>query len=175
MNECQRCPAPIVEAANQLMGLYPTAAMVPVSSRPANTHVVVWNTPKEEAAGMAQAIIKNIRTLPDDSHLVMTTRCRFGYWLRDTIEAIDSDVSVDLCYSESLLETWAVREAFLMFCLVVDPDAPTWRAWFAYMNSSTGSDYKASNRNANAYLQFLTRCGDHVTWDHVRDLANCKR
>src|SRR5262249_38750261 len=55
MTECQRCPEDIVKAANQLMGLSPAKPMVPGSRVPADTHVVVWNTPRGEAIGMAKA------------------------------------------------------------------------------------------------------------------------
>jgi superfamily I DNA/RNA helicase len=171
MSECQRCPASIVQAANQLMSLYSAAPMIPVSDRVANTHVVVWETPHDEAVGMAKAIVDNVRAHPNDSHLVMVTRRRFGYWLRDAMNALDSEVSVDLSFSESLLETWAVREAFIAFCLLVDPDAPTWRAWLAYRDSQSGTTFKAPNRNAGAYLALLTQHGDTITWGAVESLA----
>ena len=171
MTECQRCPAPIVNAANQLMSLYSAAPMVPVSTRLPNTHVVVWNTPHKEAAGMAKAILANYRAHPNDSHLVMVTRRRFGYWLRDSLGALDANLTIDLSFSESLLETWPVREAFLFFSLMVDPDAPTWRAWFGYSNSVTGTTFKTPKRNAGSYLEFLAACGDKITWEFVEALA----
>ena len=73
------------------------------------------------------------------------------------------------------METWVVREAFLYFCLFVDADAPTWRAWFGYQNSSDGEDFKAPDRNADAYLQFLTKCQDKITEKAVEELANCSK
>ena len=175
MTECQRCPETIVHAANQLMGLYSAPAMVPTSTRPANVHVVYWDTPMDEATGMAEAIVQNVRAHPDESHLVMTTRRRFAYLLREAIARFDPDITVDLSFSESLLETWAVREAFILFCLLVDPDPPTWRAWLGYQNSTDGKHYKASKRNADAYLQFLARCGDTITWEQIEALAEEER
>ena len=83
MNECHRCPQQVVEAANQLMGLYPTERMVPKSDIAANTHVVVWKSLMAEAKGMAQAIVKNLQAHPDEQHLVMVTRREFGYSLRE--------------------------------------------------------------------------------------------
>ena len=74
MTECRRCPAEIVEAANQLMGLYETEPMVPKSEVPPNTHVVIWKSTKEEAKGMARTIVENIAAHPEDRHLAMVTR-----------------------------------------------------------------------------------------------------
>ena len=173
MTECRRCPETIVEAANQLMGLYDSEPLIPGSEERANTHVVAWKSYRAEAKGMAKAIVENIRAKPQDSHLAMVTRRQFGYRLRDEMHALDNELEVELNFSESLLETWPVREAFLFFCLLADPDAPTWRAWLAYKNSSSGKHYKASNRNAAAYLKFLTKCKDKITESAVEQLASC--
>jgi hypothetical protein len=113
MTECQRCPPPIVAAANQLMSLSSARPMVAGSNEQAN-----------------------------------------------------------LSFSESLLETWSVREAFLFFCLVVDPDTPTWRAWLAYKNSPTGKAFKAAKRNAPAYLKLLDQYRDEITETVVRELVS---
>jgi hypothetical protein len=102
----------------------------------------------------------------------MVTRRQFGYWLRDRIAAIKPDLKVELNFSESLLETWAVREAFLFFCLIVDPDAPTWPAWLGYQNSLTGKNYKAAKRNAGAYLKFLSTCDDVISYAAIERVAN---
>ncbi len=101
----------------------------------------------------------------------MTTRRKFGYRFRDHAAEIDPEVRIELSFSESILETWAVREAFLFFCLVADPDAPSWRAWLGYVTNSTGTVYKAPRRNSDAYLQFLTTTGDSITEGHIRDLG----
>ncbi|MGA3318548.1 MAG: UvrD-helicase domain-containing protein [Candidatus Korobacteraceae bacterium] len=171
ITECQRCPKPIVVAANQLMALSGVEAMVPVSDSAANIHVVTWKTPEAEAAGMAAAIVKNLHVYPNDRHLAMVTRRQFGYWLRDEIAELDPKLRVDLGFSEGLLESWAAREAFLMFCLLVDPDRPTWRAWLGYKNSSTGKDFAAPKRSAGAYLQLLKAANDSITADTIEALA----
>lgn len=163
ITECQRCPKPIVLAANQLMALSGVEAMVPVSDATANIHVVTWKTPEAEAAGMATAIVQNIHAHPNDRHLAMVTRRQFGYRLRDKITELDPKLRVELGFSEGLLESWAAREAFLLFCLLVDPDPPTWRAWLGYKNSVTGKDFSAPKRSADAYLQLLKRANDAVT------------
>jgi superfamily I DNA/RNA helicase len=171
ITECQRCPEPIVVAANKLMALSGVDAMVPVSQTKANIHVVTWKTPDAEAAGMAKAIVDNIHANPKDRHLAMVTRRQFGYWLRDKILELDSNLRVDLGFSEGLLDSWAAREAFLMFCLLIDPDGPTWRAWLGYKNSTTGKDFTPPNRNADAYLQLLASANDVITENVIEALS----
>jgi superfamily I DNA/RNA helicase len=175
MTECQRCPPDVVKAANRLMALSDAAAMVPASDAVANLHLVTWPDPHVEAEGMAQAILANLYAHSDERHLVMVTRRKFGYWLRDRIAKADANVRIDLSFSESLLETWAVREAFIFFCLLVDPDPPTWRAWLAYKNSGTGDHFRAPRRNADAYLRFRTAQKDKVTGSALEVLASEKR
>ena len=171
ITECQRCPNPIVVAANQLMALSGVEEMVPISGVAASIHVVTWKTPETEAAGMAAAIVKNIHAHPDERHLAMVTRRQFGYRLRDRIAEIDPQLSVELGFSEGLLESWAGREAFLLFCLLVDPDPPTWRAWLGYKNSVTGKDFSAPCRNAASYLQLLKRAADAISDTAIEALA----
>jgi superfamily I DNA/RNA helicase len=174
MTECQRCPAAIVDAANRLMALSPAHRMVSVSLATANLHTVYWDLPSNEARGMARAIVENITSHSSDLHLVMVTRRQFGYSLRNEIATLDGDINVDLSFSESLLETWAVREAFLYFCLLVDPDAPTWRSWLGYCNDTTGRRYKtgAPKRNADAYLKFLASTNDDINADAARQMVS---
>lgn len=171
LTECQRCPKPIVVAANQLMGLSGVQEMVPVSETAANIHVVIWKTPDAEATGMAAAIVKNIYARPNNRHLAMVTRRQFGYKLRDKIAELDPTLRVELGFSEGLLESWAAREAFLLFCLLIDPDPPTWRAWLGYKNSPTGKDFSPPRRNAAAYLQLLKGANDAITYATIDALA----
>jgi DNA helicase II / ATP-dependent DNA helicase PcrA len=175
MTECQRCPPPVVKAANRLMALSEALAMVPISDVAANLHVVTWSDPHKEAAGMARTIVSNLNQHPGDRHLVMVTRRKFGYWLRDRIAELDPAIGTELSFSEGLLETWAVREAFLFFSLIVDPDRPTWRAWLAYKNSVTGEAYKAPNQNADAYLRLLASADEHISSATIAELASEKR
>ena len=175
MTECQRCPPDIVKAANQLTSLSGVTPMSPGNSDAANIHVVHWDQPLHEANGMAEAIIRNVKAHPSERHLVMVTRRKFGYMLRDEMIQIDPSIEVDLNFSESLLETWVVREAFLFFCLIADPDSPTWRAWFAYKNSTNGKDFKAAQRNSGAYLNFLSDSKDSINDEKVAALATKDR
>jgi superfamily I DNA/RNA helicase len=120
---------------------------------------------------MAQAIVHTMLKYPEDRHLIMVTRRAFGYGLRNEIAKIDSKLKIELNFSESLLETWSVREAFLVFCLLIDPDAPTWRAWLGYQDAPTGKGFAAPDRNSDAYLKFLTACKDKIGTTAVEALA----
>jgi len=170
MRACYRCPASIVNAANTLMNLYPPP-MQPANATAANLHVVYWRTPQAETRGMASHIVANIAAHPSDRHLAMVTRRQFGFWLRDAMKADDQDLAIDLSFSESLLETWPVREAFLYFCLLADPDQPTWRAWFGYKTPGEDGVYKAPRRNAGAYLRLFEAAGDDITFGTVQNLV----
>jgi len=163
MTECQRCPRELVLAANQLMVLSKAAAMTSVSNRTAMVKVPYWKTPEAEAKGMAQLILANIANSPGDEHLAMVTRRQFGYRLRDEIAANDPALTIDMGFSESILELWPVREAFLFASLTCDPDPATWRAWFAYRQPHDDQGPLAPARNAPAYLQFLAACNDAIS------------
>jgi hypothetical protein len=113
---------------------------------------------------MAAAIVKNIQANPDDRHLAMVTRRQFGYRLRDKIAELDPNLRVELGFSEGLLESWAAREAFLLFSLLIDADRPTWRAWLGYKNTDTGKEFAAPKRNASAYLKLLKNAKDVITF-----------
>lgn len=171
ITECQRCPKPIVVAANQLMALSGVDEMVPVSETAANIHVVTWKTPEAEAVGMAAAIVENIHAHPTEHHLAMVTRRDFGYALREKIKQLDATLIVDIGFSEGLLESWAAREAFLLFCLLIDPDPPTWRAWLGQKNSMTGKDFTAPRRSAAAYLQLLKGANDTISESTIETLV----
>ena len=172
MNQCHRCPSEVVVAANRLMSLSPALEMSSTSEADANIHVVTWKHPNDEACGMAKCIVDNLANNGVDRHLVMVTRRQFGYWLRDRIIELAPELSVELNFSEGLLETWPAREAFLFFCLLVDPDPPTWRSWLAYRNTTTGTDYKAPQRNSGAYLKLLGSAGNEITHETVVGLAS---
>ena len=171
ITECLRCPKSIVLAANQLMALSGVEKMVPVSEAMANIHVVTWKTPAAEAVGMATAIVKNIRAHPNDRHLAMVTRREFGYSLRNKIAELDPKLRLELGFSEGLLESWAAREAFLAFSLLIDPDAPTLRAWLGYKNSITGKGFCAPKRNTGAYLKLLSEAKDEINDAVIEVLA----
>jgi DNA helicase-2/ATP-dependent DNA helicase PcrA len=176
MTECQRCPPPIVKAANQLMSGYKAPAMEAGSTESANIHVVTWKHLDAEIAGMAKAIADNYRANPrsqnpSDTHLVMVSRRHFGFMLRDKLAEIAPELKIDLCFQETMLETWQVREAFLFFCLLADADMPTWRAWFSYRNSPPDRDHHAPSRNASAYLRFLDANSDQITEAALAELV----
>jgi superfamily I DNA/RNA helicase len=155
MVECRRCPAGIVRAANTLMSLSDATAMVPTSDVDADVHVVNWTTPEAEAKGMARAVADAIAAYPTSHHLAMVTRRKFGYRLRTELFALNARLKIEMSFSESILELWPVREAFLFFSLLTDPDPMSWRAWLGYANSESGKGFMAAKRNSPAYLQLV--------------------
>ncbi len=84
---------------------------------------------------------------------------------------LDPGLRVELGFSEGLLDSWAAREAFLLFGLLIEPDPPTWRAWLGYQNSATGRDFSAPKRSAAAYLRLLKDSNDAITDTVVEALA----
>ncbi len=168
--DCYRCPAPMVEAANRLMTLYPPP-MNAVNTDPALIHVIHWKNPAAEAEGLAPHVIANIRANPRDRHLAMVTRKAFGYALRNEMKRLAPDLTIDLSFSESLLEEWPVREAFLYFSLLADADPPTWRAWLGYKLPESDGKMIAPRRNSDAYLKLLDRSADNITRDVIYGVA----
>jgi hypothetical protein len=158
------------------MGLSEAMPMTAVNEAPAKILSVHWKTPAAEAKGMARLIRDNVTGSPEkDKHLVMVTRRQFGYRLRDKLLQLDPSITVDLGFSESILELWAVREAFLFFCLLADPDPPTWRAWLGYRSPSASVNHLAPNRNASSYLKFFARCNDTINSEKVLQLSGENR
>lgn len=156
---CQRCPPEIVEIANRLVALS-GRQMKPASTEPANLHLLHWDSPAAEFDGLAAAIAENVAAHPDDQHLVMVTRRAIAFELKNRLAEINSDLRLRLTFEESLIERWAVREAFLFFCLLTRPDPGTWRAWFSYSVDSEKPN--APKRNSDAYLKFKDRCNDRA-------------
>lgn len=159
MPTCRRCPAPIVEAANQLM--IGSGRTIESAGPPsANLHAVHWKSLQAEAKGLAKAIRSSWGAAPTEKHLVMVTRRASGYLIRDELRSIDPHLRVHLSFSESILERWEVREAFLWFCLMANPDPSTWRSWFAYQTpTGDGVGFKSSGRNAPAYFALRDAVG----------------
>lgn len=173
MTICQRCPNTFVDAANIVQISSNAPKLEYGNPNPANTHVVVWKGIKKESEGMAKAIVENINAGgDDDNHLAMVTRRAFGYRLRDEIKKLDDSLSVRLVFSESPLETWAVREAFIAFCLLTAPDGPTWRSWLGYRLPSGKQKHMAERRNSPAYLDFLTKSKDKINLDLIRSVVD---
>ncbi len=175
MTECQRCPPEIVDAANTCVALYGHTAMVAGSDKPANIHAVHWNTPASESNGMAKAIASNMATFPSERHLVMATRRRWAYALRDELKAIDPDIPVEVTFAESILETWQAREAFYFYCLLADPDPATWRGWLSYRTPTHNASFQAPRRSADAYLRFLASSADDLDETRILQLASERR
>jgi DNA helicase-2/ATP-dependent DNA helicase PcrA len=150
MDECQRCHSEIVSLSNAVMALE-GEPLVDIRGPGAEIHHVYWNTPAAEAKGMAKQIVRVFKERPKAEHLVLVTRRRWGYDLRNAIRAIDPDVVVETSFAEDALETWPAREAFILLEILGAPDAISLRDWVAYQPSTEGKGFKASQRNAPSY------------------------
>lgn len=170
MDECQRCRSEIVALANAVMELE-GEPLVDVCGPGAEVHRVHFQTPSDEALGIASAAVEAYRTHPDEEHLVLVTRRRWGYDLRNAIRSIDSEIPVETVFSEDVLETWPAREAFIFFEIVGDPDPIALRDWIGYQQHRDGKGFKAPERNARTYAYFRKDYGV-LTLDLVRELEN---
>jgi superfamily I DNA/RNA helicase len=99
------------------------------------------------------------------------TRRRWGYALREAIHALDDQVTVRTVFSEDILETWPLREAFIFLeILANNDDAAALRDWIAYKEpDADGKKWKASKRNAQVY--HALRQGGLLTLARLREVA----
>jgi superfamily I DNA/RNA helicase len=152
MDECQRCPTEVVSLANEVMAIY-GEPLRPVRGAGGQVHQVIHATPEAEHRRIAQEVVRVFRERSDDEHLVLVTRRRWGYDLRQAILEIDPEVQAQTVFSEDPLETWPAREAFVFLAILGDPgDAATLRDWISYREpDADGRNWKAPKRNAEAY------------------------
>lgn len=145
--------------------------MTSSSTATPNIHVVHWSGLRAEANGMAAAIAANIARNPEDKHLIMVTRRKLGYMVRDALVRIDPELVVNMNFSEGLLEAWAAREAFIFLSVYLVPDRAGWRSWLGYKDALDGLNFKAPQRNSPAYLNLLSRASDNITEAVVEAVA----
>ena len=152
MTECQRCPDEVVELANQVMAVY-NEPLVPVCGPGALILRVHCGTPGDEARAIACEVVERYRANPEDDHLVLVTRRKWGYEIREAISSLDPDVPTRTVFAEDVLETWPAREAFMFLSMVgVPDDAVSLRAWISYRQpDAAGRNWKPPGRNAAVY------------------------
>jgi superfamily I DNA/RNA helicase len=160
MDECQRCPSEIVELANDVMAIY-DEPLKDVRGAGGQIHQVDFGTPDDEHSRIGREIVRVYRERPSARHLVLVTRRQWGYGLRDAIRNIDSTLTAQTVFSEDILETWPVREAFIFLSIVAEPDdAATLRDWISYREpDDEGKGWKAPKRNAAAYARLRASQG----------------
>jgi DNA helicase-2/ATP-dependent DNA helicase PcrA len=159
MDECQRCSVQVVNLGNALMELE-DEPLVSVRAEPALIRLLHFPTPEAEVKGVAPAVLHTFLQHPADTHLVMVTRRQWGYALRDEIRQLNPDVHVQTVFAEDILETWPVRESFLLLSALGEPDdAPALRAWVGYKTVPDGKGFKADRRNAEAYIRLKATDG----------------
>jgi ATP-dependent DNA helicase UvrD/PcrA len=152
MDECQRCPEEIVGLANEVMAVY-NEPLQPVRGPGGQVAQLVFRSPHSEHELIAQEVVRVFRERPNDTHLVLVTRRKWGYDIRNAIREIDPEIHAQTVFSEDILETWPAREAFVFLSILGDPsDAVALRDWISYREpDAEGKNWKAPKRNAEAY------------------------
>lgn len=160
MDECQRCRSEIVGLANQVMDIY-GEPLQPTRGPGAQVHQIHFKNPGEEHRRIAGEIVRMFRERSTDKHLVLVTRRKWGYEIRDAVQKIDSEVRAQTVFAEDILETWPVREAFVLLSIAADPDdSVAVRDWLSYKEpDSEGRNWKAPKRNAVAYSRLEESTG----------------
>lgn len=171
MDQCWRCRDEIVELANGVMALEGDP-LLPVQGPGAELHVLHFATPEAEVARIAEEAVRVFRARPDDKHLVLVTRRKWGYDLKSKIRDCDPAIPVETVFAEDVLQTWPAREAFILLSILGDPtDAVALRDWVAYREDDEGKEFKAPRRNAAAYLALKGRIGT-LTLAKVEELRD---
>jgi DNA helicase-2/ATP-dependent DNA helicase PcrA len=152
MDECQRCREEVVQVANEVMAIY-GEPLQSVRGPGAQLHRVHFKTPVDEHRQLAQEIVDNFQARPDDKHLVLVTRRKWGYDLRNEILKIAPELRAQTVFAEDVLETWSAREAFVFLSILAAPeDSVAVRDWLSYKEpDAEGRGWKAPKRNAVAY------------------------
>lgn len=160
MDGCQRCPISIVDLANDVMAVY-NEPLQPLGDSQGQIHQVHHATPEAEQQRVAEEAVRVFRARPDDKHLILVTRRRWGYAVRDAIRGIDDAIVAETVFSEDVLETWPAREAFALFAIVANPaDAVSARDWISYKApDDEGKNWKAQRRNAAVYANLRNELG----------------
>lgn len=169
MDECQRCPEEVVFVANAMMELEGDP-LVPVRGPGGQIHQVHHDSPADEASAMAKEIIRVAQAAPEDTHLVLVTRRRWGYDLRNAIREAEPGFEVQTAFSEDVLETWGAREAFVLLEIHAAPDPVAIRDWIGYQEPEAGKKFKAPDRNAAVYSALRAEFGP-LTKDRAVELA----
>lgn len=171
MDQCQRCSENIVQLGNALMELE-CEPLVSVRPEPASLHFLHFKSARGEARGMARHILTAFRQNPQDRHLIMVTRRKWGYDLRNELRTLAPDVSTQTVFAEDILETWPARESFLFLSILGEPNDPvTLRSWVGYRTVTDGKGFKAAKRHAPAYTQWRVAANSVLDIDKACSIA----
>lgn len=151
MDECERCHREVVDLANAVMALE-GEPLVDIHGPGTEIHHIHFEIPSEEAQGIATEVVRVYKERPEDEHLVLVTRRRWGYDVRNAIRELDPAAPVETSFAEDVLETWPAREAFILLEIIGAPDPISLRDWVGYQKPTDGKNFKAPQRNARAYL-----------------------
>ena len=149
--ECRRCPTLVVELANRLIGNNRARAsrrLQPGEGKPPGEVIVVqWRTMEDEAAGIAKMLRSRIGSgeIAPGQVLVLATRRRFGYAIRDALKA--ADTPAHSFFNEEALDgnsrkpgECLAAEALTLLTLLADPeDRVALRCWCGFGSESLRS------------------------------------
>lgn len=172
MDECQRCPSEVVGLANEVMAVY-GEPLRDVQGPGGLVQQVHHSTPEAEHARIAKEVVSVFRARPHDKHLVLVTRRKWGYEVREAIRALDPGIRAQTVFAEDILETWPAREAFVFLSIVAVSDDPVaLRDWISYREpDEKGKNWKAPQRNAAAYRS-LRETEGVLTLARIARIAN---
>ena len=171
MDQCWRCNTEVVRLANGVMALE-GEPLQDVRGPGAELHVLHFRVPRTEVERIAQEAVRLYRSHDTAKHLVLATRRKWGYDLKARIREIDASVPVETIFAEDVLQSWPAREAFILLCILADPDDPVaLRDWVAYRDDEDGKKFKAPARNAGAYLSLKDRVGS-LSVEKLRSLRD---
>lgn len=171
MDQCWRCSTEVVRLANGVMALE-GEPLQDVRGPGAELHVLHFRVPRTEVERIAQEAVRLYRSHDTAKHLVLATRRKWGYDLKARIREIDASVPVETIFAEDVLQSWPAREAFILLCILADPDDPVaLRDWVAYRDDEDGKKFKAAARNAGAYLSLKDRVGS-LSVEKIRSLRD---
>ena len=107
-----------------------------------------------EQARIAREVVRTYRERPQDRHLVLVeTRSKWGYDLRNAIRAIDASIQAPTVFSEGRSGDLAnVRGVYFLSIAGNGQDVAAMRDWISYREpDSEGGIPEAPHRNAAAY------------------------
>ena len=190
LDECRRCPTTVVDMANRLIANNRSRTSRTLRPKHGNPQgdlaVVQWRTMADEAHGIAEFIKTRINSgaVSAGQVLVLATRRKFGYAVRDALNAISTPV-YSFFNEEALdgnpkkIEECSAAEAYTLLALLSNPeDRVALRCWCGFGSDSlrTGawgrlrSHCEATGQTPWQALKAIA--GEDPTLPHCGDLVS---
>jgi superfamily I DNA/RNA helicase len=176
LDECRRCPTNVVAMASSLVS-YNTRARTSVlaphpSKSPGHVAIVQHSTLDDEVEALSQYVSKllSLQNGPAPADiLVLATRRRIGYLLRDRMNALAGSGGkpwrARSFFSEDLLDSDGARSAMTFLHLLADrADRAALRAWL-------GIGHTSANQPAYARVRAHCEASGLSPWEALEALA----